>query len=440
MPIPPDLKFPVGVEIIPGRLRAIIHRHKLGERSCWTYVSDGLRVHGQKELVFTVSQAEGEADVNFPEDPLHFMVQVESFAAQRRLIDAGGLTEFGERGLLGFGGLAYARPQPFDGIPFDWQRLQVVPITKDELAVAKEQGLTRVLAKLGQTYRYYPYAPWCERGRASVITKETVKESLLERAPIFGPPGVLASMDGDRLRVRVIEAARLRIAEALGTAPVNAPLVLLCEADPEASKCLVFDRSVPGPCAIENSRKPSSRLTGSFVAFIPEQPEDGSVLLEDGFAVTLTGPTWAKIKAAFIAGDDLELEARGKTFFELDGLDTYPGEPLESERPRAIRVMRAVLLVTEPELRERLGPEALDAFVKTIDQAVKAELAGSLDTAEGLRVNVTLRPSDGPIWRVERGSIGNPEAAVATLARLQKLPAPGVKGGDVGFEITFTTR
>ena len=302
MPIPPDLKFPVGVEIIPGRLRATIHRHKLGDRglSCWTFISDGLRVHGQKELVFTVSQAEGETDVSFPEDPLHFMVQVESFAAQRRIIDAGGLTEFGERGLLGFGGLAYARPQAFDGIASDWQRLQVVPITREELAVAKEQGLTRVLAKLGQTYRYYPYAPWCERGRPSAITKETVKESLLERAPIFGPPGVLASMDGDRLRLRVVEAARLRIAEALATAPSNAPLVLLCEADPEASKCLVYDRTVNGPCAIENGRKPGGRLTGCFVAFVPEQPEDASVLLEDGFAVTLSGASWAKVKAALI--------------------------------------------------------------------------------------------------------------------------------------------
>lgn len=58
------------------RLRALIFHHKIkltvsGEMVYWTYISQGLNIVGQKEIVFTVRRrinAKGEWD--YPKDPL----------------------------------------------------------------------------------------------------------------------------------------------------------------------------------------------------------------------------------------------------------------------------------------------------------------------------------------------------------------------------------
>ena len=99
-----QVSFPVRLELIPEKLSARVHVDDIDTRDgavpCWTYVTDGLWAHGQKELVFSLRRTPKEQANEFPHAPWSSFT-VYRFAEQGRLVDVGDISEAERHSLLG---------------------------------------------------------------------------------------------------------------------------------------------------------------------------------------------------------------------------------------------------------------------------------------------------------------------------------------------------
>ncbi len=103
-PDDPSGTFPFDVDLVPGVLRAHVFFHQIdtqaGPIRCWSYITDGLRSHGQRELIFTLRCEPGESAQDFPRDPFHLFVSINEFAKQGQIVDVGGVSQFGNKNLF----------------------------------------------------------------------------------------------------------------------------------------------------------------------------------------------------------------------------------------------------------------------------------------------------------------------------------------------------
>jgi hypothetical protein len=144
-----------------------------GALECWSFVSDGLAALGQKELVFTFARQRDESI-----DPLagqvgRLLITIHSLAAAGRIVEIGSFTEFGERRFLGSVAPAASHtcaPSLWRASPFPTARSPRYQLMGDEVETLKHFGMTRVAARLGERYRYYPWPPWWDRDRAGLTS------------------------------------------------------------------------------------------------------------------------------------------------------------------------------------------------------------------------------------------------------------------------------
>ena len=71
-----EMRFPAMAEIVPGKLAVRVYLHQQptakGAIPCWTFVSDGLWVHRQKEILVTLAHAPGEQPGDCPQVAFQF--------------------------------------------------------------------------------------------------------------------------------------------------------------------------------------------------------------------------------------------------------------------------------------------------------------------------------------------------------------------------------
>ena len=97
-PSPPlSNPLPVYLEPVPDELAVRVYHHAVptkagGEVPCWSYVTDGLRRHGQQELVFTLRRRSGETQI--PQDPLDFFARVLRQLGTGQVLEAGGFSRY----------------------------------------------------------------------------------------------------------------------------------------------------------------------------------------------------------------------------------------------------------------------------------------------------------------------------------------------------------
>ncbi len=310
----PVSAFPAEIELVPRALRASIHLHTLatqaGPLTCWSYLSEGLSAFGQKEVVFTIS-AESDADPGrFPTEPLRFASTLLQLASQGRTVDAGAITELGGAGFMMRRGLTYAKALPLVGVPLPAPSLAAIPLTAEELAVLKIGGQTRVLAALGAAFHHYPFPPWFDRTRKSVITPESTRGTLLADVPHLAAPGTVR-IENNTVLFRLRAEAVVLIGRALGELPPGAGFALTTEIDAEADGCLIWQAGQEAPSAIAPPGSRGERLSGCFVLFAPDQPEDGGQIFEDGMAVTLTRASMEALRRALANGQTLAIPGQG---------------------------------------------------------------------------------------------------------------------------------
>ncbi len=307
--------FPVHVDLVPGQLAAQVFFHEIesstGTIRCWSYITSGLLTHAQKELIFTLRCAPDEPATTFPDDPLHLFSFFHQLAQNGQLVDAGGVTQFGEQNFLGRH-LAYIHPQPLEGVPVPHRAIAAILVTQDEVSAVQEFGISRLMARLGHEASHYPCPPWSDRSRPGLSFERARQESVLARVPRFHAPGVRIVREGQRVVLRVSAGARERLKRHLRQAPSNAALALLTEIDPTANACLYWEPDQPGgPAAITPPGSDGSRLCGCFALFVPAQKEDEVRLFEDGISLLLTNRSWKAAQKALMKERPLALSTGG---------------------------------------------------------------------------------------------------------------------------------
>lgn len=305
-------------EVLPGRVLARVFAHQLESRRgpvpCLSYVTEGLRSSGQRELVFTIVRDAGATVDAAPRGPLAFLRAVAELAAQGRLVGPGHWTELGGAGLLGraeLRGVAYQAAWPMDGVRLPEGALAAIPLLAPELETVKRFGALRVLARLGRAAGFFPTAPWCDPDRAAIATPD--EKTVLDGVACGFFEGVSAVLDGAHVVVRIEPAASELIARALPGLPPTAALALHLSLDPTADACLVWSPGQTNLEAITPHGSAGARASGCFVLFVPEQDYDGGNPFEDGFAMMLTDASWARLREALLSGAPLTIPGAANT-------------------------------------------------------------------------------------------------------------------------------
>jgi hypothetical protein len=289
--------FPVERDLVPNLLRVRVHLHQIdtqdGLLRCWTYVTDGLRRHRQKEIVFTFRCADGVPPFPFPEDPFSLFATIDQFAQNGQLVDVGGVTQFASP--LFFGRhLMYTHAQTFPEVPAPVDALAAILVTEDELRTVREFGVLRVMYRLGFAASYFQCPPWSHPVRQSTTYGPTV----LERMPHGRVSGVRVVRERERTTVRVNATALTILRGNFAELDTQSPVAILTDLDPAANACLICR---PGQTGIEGIAPPGSdgsRLAGCFVMFVASHDHNEVRVFEDGFVLMLTDAAWADVRQA----------------------------------------------------------------------------------------------------------------------------------------------
>ncbi|MDY6995830.1 MAG: DUF3480 domain-containing protein [Actinomycetota bacterium] len=293
----------MATELVPGVV-AHAHPHQLlsiGE--CTSYVTEGMRSYGQAELVMTVPAGL---------DPLGFLQAIANFAQQRRFVDEGGFTPVGPPGLFGreqIRGVTYQRAWPMEGVPLPEGALAAIPLVGHEMDTAQRFGSLRVLARLGSAFRFFPTAVWCDVERDVAFGPET--QTVLEHTALAISTARVAAR-GDTLTLSIPRSAQAMFAANLP--PAEMPLALATLLAPDADSCLVWTPGQQAPSAISLPDTAGACVSGCFMLFVPQQPEDECNMIEDGYSCKLTDDSWQRIRQAFSMGVPFTMPCGARTF------------------------------------------------------------------------------------------------------------------------------
>ncbi len=454
-----DLSFPAKIEIISGSLIATIFAHDLPTADtplpCWTFVSDGLIAHGQKEMVLTVSRSADEDHREFGAEVLKFLRTVYLLAAQGRRVDVGGFSEFASSGGPGsVRGVGYLRPERITGVDIPLSSLAAIPLVGEEMDAVKAFGLTRVMARLGAHYRYYPCPLWWERKRPVVAAHLGDDASVLGKLAHANLPGVSGRIEGHRIVLRFHPTSRDALGRALGDAPPNVALALVLQPDLEADGLLIW---LPGQRQMSAITPPGSRgrrLSLCFLGLAAGQAQDVGRILEDGAVVLLTEASWSHLRAAIDNGEPLTIECEEEGYSlaleciadtyvsPLDGR-AYPAEGgwrtyyPRASRPRPpngiFRVTAAVMLTSDDDLAQRASPVLLAAYTDRIVEVIQGHFGTRGDITQ-----LVLRVELFPAGEVHVSAVGNVDGRLV-ITLIEALEPPPVRGGPVRFELLLAT-
>jgi hypothetical protein len=448
---------PVRIEIMAGELSVQVYVHEIvsqqGIIPCWSYVTEGMAAHGQTEIVFTLRREVGELSGQFPEEPLHLFATIHGFAKKDRRVTAGGATEFGARSFFGHH-LLYVKAQPLDGVTLPGSCLTALLVTADELRAVRAFGCARVLARMGQASRYYPFPPWTDRRRRGLPFDSTFEASLLSRTLCLRADDVRVGKRGNQIIVDALRSEQASWLARLAQVPDTAPLALLTTFDPSANACLTWVPGQNGPAAITPPGSDGSRPCGCFIAFVAEQSTNGGRLFEDGFAMLLTSDAWRAMRRALVEGKELSIPASGdemslaltwrdevyvspidgQSYTALGGWNTYqPNTPATAETNGRVKVGDLRLLTSEAEIAARTTVDDMVAFLREIERSAQRVLGAQDDQGE-IVMRLQCKPQGHDVTLSGRG--GTPQQLVeAMFEAVKQLPAMTVSDGEVAFEV-----
>jgi hypothetical protein len=201
--------------------------------------------------------------------------------------------------------------------------VRAVLVTADELEVASVAGASRILARLGETHRYFPFPTWNDPRRASVAVRRELKKSVVPRTAAMNLGDACVLVAGGTAHLRLTPRAGAELAEALVDAPADIPLTLLTGIHPDANACPVWRPGQRDRRGIGPEGSDGSRMSACFLTLTPSGDRSEGRWLEDGLAFVVAKREWAGLLDAIenhtpatVAADDLTLA--------LDWLDRPP--------------------------------------------------------------------------------------------------------------------
>ncbi len=326
----PSLGQPTTVLVSKGKLSVTFHAHDTVEGAhgdFLTAVTHGLTALGQRELVLTL-RVDAAANQDVPgklSEVSRFFSVVFGWARQRQFVDAGGVTQFGERALFGRSrsGLLYADARPIRDIELPQRALVAIVADEREVRTALDYGSYRVLARLGAEQRHFPFPLWSELSRPSVAT-ERENQSLLSNVARTRAPGVSFVVDDERVEITLSPSVKSLLGRGVAALPPGAPFALLTKPASSANAWLVWHPGQRDPLSISLDGVVASRVSGSCLLITPGSKENEGRSFEDGYSLELSEESWQLLSIALRRERALSIPMKGGVTLELVWL---PDEP-----------------------------------------------------------------------------------------------------------------
>jgi hypothetical protein len=438
IPLPPlSNPLPVYFEPVPDELAVRVYHHAVptragGEVPCWSYVTDGLRRHGQQELVFTLRRRSGETQI--PQDPLDFFARVLRQLGTGQVLEAGGFSRYrspdGFLGRTGTVGLIYVPAVPLRGVNYADRPLSALLLAPGEVEWVAARGNYRVLSLLGQWQQHYPWPPWNERDRPAVLSGLDLRHSLLGQVPVAHLPLATVTRKRNRVYFQTRRCATRDLRDRLGSLPQDPPFALLTDPDPAANARLVWRPGRPvGVIGTDDSA--AAVLTGGFVAFAAApNAEEGAHLCEDGFAVRVRPDTWRRLREALEYGGQMTVAAEGAGMRFVLGPDT-------GEEPAELVATR--FLQPDPVVQSRVDVTDLTAYYQRLAREVEEHFAGlPADDGQTLTLVCMVRPGrEVKFWLCCQPDDLPEKSRAALERRLRQWTPPAAHAGPIAWALQF---
>lgn len=454
---------PVRFEIYPNELFASVNLHEVrqGEESfsCWSFVSEGLSRHGQRELAMLVRKGDDQEENAYPTDVLGFFLTVRRFALEQNVFMEGDITEFGDGGFLDpkFKALAYVRPLGLYGPEDTDNMLNCILLTEDELEIAKKFGLTRVVSLLGHSYNHYPCPPWVDLGRNSTVNEKLsneMDESILAKVPFMNIPHIRVCLCVDKLKIFCRKGTHEYIREFLKQLPVQAPFTIGCDIDPAANAMLVWQATMEnGPSAITPPGSDGTRVAGCSLLVFPEQDATNAQVIEDSFLLSLKTEDWEKLRNALMTGKEASVGAQpgGKIEVEWyeespeiaslpvpETLDHIPELPKIEHAEGLGKVLDAEIVTEEEAVIATLNPVILMQYMEAVEMTVLGYYIDRRpEEDKTISLGCVLEPDQKVSWTLSSEPGEDKIELKGIEIRLGDLPVPALMSSPIEFNLKF---
>ena len=440
--------------------REFLHAHSTreGVLQVRTFVSVGLKARGAREISITLPRSWPAGTTYLALDLLKLL---DGYAAEGRPAVLGGWTGF-ESTELGSGrplGLIYARGTPIRGVPVGPSTLCAVLVHAEEYALAQRGYGTRVLARLANDARSFPYPPWWALRDRPVFSLREASESLVDAgAPrlAFGDVRVTA-LEGE-IQLSLPGDAAGEIDGLLRSRPDLAALTLQAHLAPDADGQMLWFAGEKVPRANAPHGHKPTRMGHSFALFVRHGEVDSMHLTEDSVACVLCAASFEKLLASLRGGqeqlvpmlngmplrvlfraesDEGEIRVQtvgGVTWTEV----SVPRKP----GPSSSRVsdFRIVLLLPEKEISERVASSDLAQTAASIQAEIeRAATAHPVSATCAITVRYTLSPGLPPRILLGAAKSARPALFAPLHEAIKALPLPSATG-DIAFEVHATLR
>ena len=322
----PTLGKPTYVDAVAGQIATDFYAHEECAGIAGNFltgVTEGLAATRQRELALTLRLGVSEDPLPKMKDILRLVTTVRAWAHEGNLVDEGGFTQFGERGLFGRpqSGLLYTDARPMAGVKLPERALAAVFVDAQEIRAALDFGTYRVLTRIGLQLRLFPFPTWGDLDRPSAMTPRE-GESQLTKVARLRAHGVSYVMSAQRLRVTIPSdpAIMMTLMKGLVALPQGVPFVLLTRPAMSANAILVWTPGQEGMAGISPDGSDSSRLSGSCLLIVPNGQSDQIRQLEDGYSVCFCTDSWELLSAALAAQRPLSLPMADGLHFEIEWL------------------------------------------------------------------------------------------------------------------------
>jgi hypothetical protein len=312
---------PTFAEAVPAQVMVAFHAHREADGlpgNFLTAVTRGLVSSGQRELALTLRLADRELPVPKMQELVRFFTTVSAWAEAGTLVEEGGLTQFGERGLFGqpHCGLLYTEARPIAGVELPERALAAIFVQPLEVRAALDYGTYRVLTRIAAQLRIFPLPTWGAIDRPSAIAARESESTLakLGRLKLFGASFLVAEQC---LRL-TIPRSGTNLGHALNSLPADASFALLTRPDPSANALLTWRPGQPEMTGICPEGSDRSRSSGCFLMFVPSAAADEARVVEDGYSLRLSSESRARLLAALVEQLPLSLTLAEGILFVIE--------------------------------------------------------------------------------------------------------------------------
>jgi hypothetical protein len=316
----------------------------------------------------------------------------------------------------------------------------------EELETAMTCGVSRVMARLGEHYAYFPCPFWSERRRPALPFRTALEKSLITKAHGLRARGASVTREGEAVVFRYARPTGRVLLERLTRMPAATAPVFLTAQDGFADSCLVWHGDGVAR-AITSPSGTASALCGCFLLVVPGPGPDAAGILEDGFCLTLSHESWNRLQQSFDTGETVSLPTSGLRFVSECLQETYhnPIDGLTYTAPGGWRFLK-------PAAKRGTGTVMFLSFFSDLNATIAASLAEYVDAIDDvLQRHVTLaEPCERPNFIVEVSLDDTGPASVrvaakspapgelaAASAEVHALPTPTLRSGQVRFQVQF---